>query len=141
MAFALTVNSLHILGTGPIQVRPSCSCEEARHGCLPAFVFSVPGQVFFRTSLNHLTGCQKQCCRQLRSHVIDGMLIKLNWLMQEQIFLGCIHVQASLYGAKKITMTRSQFPQVAQHLAKCPKDSCAQLRRAVLLNIRDNVRM
>jgi hypothetical protein len=116
------------------------NCEEARHGCTPAFVFSIQGQVHFRSALKHLTGCHKQSCRKLRGRVMEGMRLKLVWLLEQEILLGCIHIQPLLYGSRRITLRHQEFPIIARHLAQCPKESCAQLRRALLLKVRDTVR-
>lgn len=140
MSYALTLGSVHVLAGGPVSLKEDCSCEEARRGCLPAFVFSVPGQVRFRTALHHLSSCRRRSCVQLRARVIDSMSHKLAWLLVEDSLLGCVHIQPALYGSKKIILRRSDFPSVGRHLARCPKDSCAQLRRALLLTIRDTVR-
>jgi hypothetical protein len=140
MSYALTLGQVHVLSTSPVFMKQLCSCDEARQGCIPAFVFSVPGQVRFRTSLHHLIGCRRQSCRQLRSRVFDSMSDKLDWLITEESLLGCVHIQPSLYGRERITMQRKDFPVVARHLSRCPKESCAQLRRALLLTVRNGVR-
>jgi len=68
------------------------------------------------------------------------MTDKLEWLLTQERLLGCIHVQPALYGSKHVAMQRKDFPVIAQHLARCPKESCAQLRRALLLTVRENIR-
>ncbi len=140
MSLALTIGRLHVVAAGPIQVEEDCSCEEAQKACTPAFVFSVPGQVRFRTALHHLTTCRKRDCRSLRARVFSGMEEKLKWLFRQNCLLGCVHVQPLLYGQRKVLLQRRDFPQAARHLACCPKDSCAQLRRALMLNVRERVR-
>jgi len=140
MSLALTLSHLHVLAGSPVRVRVECSCDEARQGCTPAFVFSVPGQVRFRTSLHHLIQCRKLSCRNLRARVFSGMALKLRWLLAQECLLGCVHIQPSLYGKEHIIMQRKDFPLIARHLAFCPKESCAQLRRALLLKVRDEVR-
>lgn len=140
MSYALTLGGIHVLNSGPVSVRRFCSCDEARRGCVPAFVFSVPGQVRFRTALYHLIVCQRQACRRLRARVVDSMTNKLGWLLAEESLLGCVHIQPLLYGEERIVMQRRDFPAVARHLAYCPRESCAQLRRALLLKVRDSVR-
>ncbi|MBI4022221.1 MAG: hypothetical protein HY372_02595 [Candidatus Andersenbacteria bacterium] len=141
MSYALTLGEVYVVNNGPISVRRFCSCDEARRGCTPAFVFSVPGQVRFRTALHHLIVCQRQRCRRLRARVIDSMTMKLGWLLTEESLLGCVHIQPLLYGQERIIMQRRDFPTVAKHLARCPRESCAQLRRALLLKVRDTVRL
>lgn len=116
-----------------------CDCNEARRACMPTFVFSVPGQVRFRRALFHLTDCRRQVCRSLRAQVVAGMQHKLHWLFQETAMLGCVHVQPYLYGSERIVFDRKRFSAAANHLAYCPKESCAQLRRALLLSVRDRV--
>ncbi|HLD25842.1 MAG TPA: hypothetical protein VJC05_02265 [Candidatus Andersenbacteria bacterium] len=140
MSYALTLGSVHVLAGGPVVVNHTCNCEEARRGCLPAFVFSVPGQVRFRSALHHLSSCRRRACLQLRARVIDSMAEKLDWLLTEESLLGCVHIQPALYGRERIVMQRSDFPSVGRHLARCPKESCAQLRRALLLTVRDSIR-
>ncbi|MEX1997930.1 MAG: hypothetical protein WEA04_04655 [Candidatus Andersenbacteria bacterium] len=98
------------------------------------------GQIGFRHSLNHLASCQKRPCRRLKTLVMGGMLAKLQWLLHEECLLGCVLIQPYLYGTRRIILRRDHFPFVAQHLATCPKESCAQLRRALLLSVRDEVR-
>ena len=140
MSYTLTIGSLHVLTGDPFQVDEEYDCHGAREACMPSFVFSVEGQVGFRAALEHLATCNKQDCRTLRARVLDAMKIKLDWLLKEQSLLGCIHVQPALYGSRRIILRRSEFPILARHLARCPKESCAQLRRAVMLNIRDELR-
>jgi len=68
------------------------------------------------------------------------MALKLRWLLAQECLLGCVHIQPSLYGKERVIMQRRDFPLIARHLAFCPKESCAQLRRALLLKVRDEVR-
>ena len=141
MSYALTLDPFLSLADAPIpHWHDSCTCTDARALCAPSFVFSVEGQVGFRSALRHLASCQKRDCRHLRSHIITSMNSKLNWLISEECLLGCVHIQPALYGSKRVTMRRADFPSIAIHLAKCPKESCAQLRRSVLLRIRDELR-
>lgn len=114
-------------------------CKKAQHACMPPFVFSVSGQVEFRAALHHLITCRRRDCQQLRRKVLAGMTKKLRWLFGETVLLGCVHIQPYLFGASKITLDRHNFAAAAQHLAHCPKESCAQLRRAMLLTIREQV--
>lgn len=114
-------------------------CIQARRACMPPFVFSIIGQVEFRNALHHLARCSKRDCRRLRRQVLAGMLKKLHWLLGQATWLGCIHVQPYIFGARKITLNQRNFSATAQHLAHCPKESCAQLRRAMLLTIREQV--
>ena len=140
MSYTLTLGSLHVLTEEAESVQKECSCDEARLGCTPSFVFSVAGQVGFRTALHHLSTCQKMTCKSLRASVFTVTQKKLRWLMKEESMLGCIHVQPALYGAKKVLIDKKGFPIIAEHLSRCPKESCAQLRRSVLLDIRDALR-
>ncbi|MDZ4346130.1 MAG: hypothetical protein U1E51_27270, partial [Candidatus Binatia bacterium] len=84
MSYVLTVGSLHFLPGEALRVQEECSCEEARQGCLPSFVFSLEGQIRFRTALRHLAVCEKSQCRKLRRYVLGGMRDKLSWLMDEE---------------------------------------------------------
>jgi len=68
------------------------------------------------------------------------MKSKVTWLFKEECLLGCVHVQPMLYGAKKAHIQRKDLNTIAHHLGRCPKESCAQLRRALLLTIRDDLR-
>lgn len=140
MSYTLSIGQLHILGSDTEGVKEECSCQEARYGCAPPFVYSIPGQVGFRTALHHLIQCRRRSCRDLRSRVLKGMNDKLAWLMDEDSLLGCVHIQPTLYGAQRLIMRRRDFSAVAHHLASCPRESCAQLRRALLLTIRENIR-
>ena len=140
MSYALTLGSLHVVADTAEELDETCSCTEAQEQCRPSFVFSVAGQIGFRTALRHLATCPKTSCRTLRSRVFTTMQSKVRWLMKEESLLGCIHIQPVLYGGKRVIMARKDFAAIAQHLARCPKESCAQLRRAVLLDIRDELR-
>jgi hypothetical protein len=104
-------------------------------------VFSIKGQVGFRTSLDHLLSCRKRDCAILRKKVKDSMHSKLRWLFEEQVLLGCIHAQPFLYKSRSVVNLKEQrnFNAVAHHLAHCPQESCSRLRRALLLSVRDNV--
>lgn len=108
---------------------------------MPSFVFSVSGQTRFRSALDHLLACQKRECSVLRRKVKDGMREKLQWLFKEDVLLGCVHVQPFLYGSRHVSDVRQQrhFLPVAEHLAMCPHESCARLRRSLLLKVRDFV--
>lgn len=118
-----------------------CTCHQAQKRCMPSFVFSVAGQVGFRTALDHLINCTSRDCASLRKKVKDGMYDKLRWLFQEEVLLGCIHVQPFLYRSRSVNDIRKQrhFVTIASHLSQCPHESCARLRRSVLLKVRDNV--
>lgn len=115
------------------------ACHQARRACMPPFVFSVSGQVEFRRALYHMTSCQRRSCQSLRRKVLDGMTKKLHWLFGETVLLGCVHVQPYLFGARRVALDKHNFSAAADHLAHCPKESCAQLRRAIMLTIRDKV--
>ncbi len=69
------------------------------------------------------------------------MYKKLQWLFKEQVLLGCVHVQPFLYKAHRVVNLKDQqnFKGAAEHLAHCPHEGCARLRRALLLSVRDNV--
>jgi len=141
MSYALTLDPfLSLADTQVTHHTDTCACADARALCAPSFVFSIEGQVGFRSALRHLATCQKRDCRNLRSRVITSMNSKLSWLIHEECLLGCVHIQPALYGTRRVVMKRTDFPSIAAHLAKCPKESCAQLRRSVLLRIRDELR-
>ncbi len=140
MSYALTLRSLHVLSDTAEKIEEKLTCHGAREGCMPSFVFSIEGQIGFRSALQHLATCQKMSCRILRSSVFKAMQDKMRWLMKEECLLGCVHIQPSLYGSRRLLMDKKGFGAIARHLANCPKESCAQLRRAVLLDIRDDLR-
>lgn len=141
MSYALTIGSLHILTDGAGHTTEECECDVARDLCAPSFVFSVEGQVGFRTALEHLAGCRARGCSALKTELFNSMKTKLDWLFREDCLLGCVHVQPLLYGSRKASMQKKDFSAIAHHLARCPKESCAQLRRSILLTIRDNLRV
>lgn len=142
MAYSLTVGPVSVVGAGfaAEHTDEDCSCRQARERCMPSFVFSVPGQVHFRTALRHLATCNTRECQQVKGMVFDAMQQKLRWLFQEECLLGCVIVQPALYGARRVHIHKRDFTSIAGHLARCPKETCAQLRRALLLNIRDTLR-
>lgn len=116
------------------------SCHLAQKACAPAYVFSISGQVNFRRALAHLTRCQDPTCKALQPKIVASMRRKLRWLLEEDFLLGCIHLQPHLYGATHIIFRGAAFSDVAGHLSRCPHESCAQLRRALLLTIRTTLR-
>lgn len=116
-----------------------CDCATARRACMPTFVFSVEGQVRFRAALDHLVACRKNECVKLRRLVLRGMRTKLDQLFRESALLGCVHVQPNVYGARRVRLSRDNFTAVCQHLATCPREACAKLRRSLLLSVRDEV--
>lgn len=141
MSYTLALEPLSPLLDSPQTPKSeACDCASARVLCAPSFVFSIEGQVGFRSALRHLAGCQKRDCRVLRGRVMGSMRSKLSWLMHEECLLGCVHIQPTLYGTKRILLKPAEFPGIATHLSKCPKESCAQLRRSILLRIRDELR-
>lgn len=136
--------SLRLLGSflgdgGTSIVHEECDCSEARRACMPTFVFSAEGQIGFRQALDHLISCRKLECSRLRKQVIAGMRNKLEVLFDDSIILGCVHVQPSLYSVRSVRLHSDTFAVAARHLARCPKESCARLRRALLLTVRDEV--
>lgn len=139
MGYHLAIGSVHVWSFDGSGVKNKCNCKQAKGGCRPAFVFSIPGQVKFRTALNHLKTCHKRQCQRLRKEVFNGIKIKLDWLWEEGKLLGCVRIQPLLYGSSRIILKRKDFAFVAHHLANCPQESCAQLRRALLLKVRDRV--
>lgn len=140
MSYALSLGFVQIFPEGIAAIEEECSCETARTGCSPTYVFSILGQVEFRASLKHLASCEKKMCRSLRVKVRRGMLEKLNWLMHEHSLLGCVQIQPYLFGSKRVLLETKHFPYVANHLSICPRESCAQLRRALLLRVRESVK-
>jgi hypothetical protein len=140
MSYALSISSLNILTDSADQKTEECGCDVARDLCAPSFVFSIEGQVGFRTALEHLSSCRTRECGGLKVKLHDSMKNKLNWLFKEECLLGCVHVQPLLYGSRKASMQKKDFSAIAHHLSRCPKESCAQLRRSVLLTIRDDLR-
>jgi hypothetical protein len=80
-------------------------------------------------------------CSSLRKKVRLGMQKKLRWLFQQEALLGCIFVQPMLYRMAAVVDLdkKENFVAVAKHLSRCPQESCARLRRSLLLSIRDHV--
>lgn len=117
------------------------TCNEAHKSCMPAFVFSVAGQIGFRHALSHLVDCNKKECQGLRKKVRESMYAKIKWLFAENALLGCMECQTFLYGPKHpLNVTENKnFTLVARHLSECPQEPCARLRRSVLLTVRDSV--
>lgn len=140
MSYSIAIGPLQIIHDTAAPPR-SCSCSEAHKKCMPSFVYSVSGQVGFRSALGHLVECNKKECISLRKDVKQGMHAKLDWLFHESVLLGCVQVQPFLYKAKKAVDLRQQkhFNTVASHLAQCPQEACARLRRSLLLAVRDQV--
>lgn len=116
-----------------------CDCVQARRACMPTFVFSVEGQVAFREALAHVVTCRKKDCVKLRQLVLKGMRAKLETLFTETVMLGCVHVQPHVYGARRVRLSKDNLSAVCQHLAHCPREACAQLRRSLMLSVRDQV--
>ncbi len=116
-------------------------CGEAQKACMPAFVFSVAGQVGFRKALDHLVDCKKKDCLSLRKKVRESMHDKLKWLFSEHVLLGCMECQSFLYGVRQpLNLNENKnFAVIAAHLSRCPHEGCARLRRSVLLTVRDSV--
>jgi|GEM_PF-6140193 hypothetical protein len=141
MVYRLAISEVNVWGdsSSSINTDDINNCKQAKGGCRPAFVFSVPGQIAFRHSLSHLKECNKKCCQSLRKEVFVGMHAKLGWLMAEGRLLGCIQIQPVLYGASKVTLKKKDFSVVAHHLANCHQESCAQLRRSLMLTVRNQV--
>ena len=139
MAYSLVIGHWRIMEGSLLYVPEHCSCEKAKHACTPSYVFSVPSQIQFRAALQHFTTCNERSCRGVRNRVIASMRHKLAWLLSEDSLLGCVHIQPFLYGATRTTLDRTTFAPAAHHLARCPKESCAQLRRSLLLTIRNEL--
>ena len=140
MAYSLSLRLVPLPIFEPA-VQPLYSCHQAQKACMPSFVFSVSGQVNFREALHHLLSCQSRMCASLRKKVRQGMEEKLGWLWQEEALLGCIYVQPLLYRMAAVVDLgkKENFGAVAKHLSRCPQESCARLRRSLLLSIRDHV--
>ena len=140
MAIAITIGSSHILAARPRHMADDCTCETAKKRCMPPYVFSISGQVRFRSALEHASGCESRHCARLKKKILRGMRKKLAWLVSEEMILGCKAVRPLLYATNKVKLTIDDFDLAARHLSRCPDESCAQLRRAVLLTVRDTVR-
>lgn len=141
MSYSLAIGSIQVIpdDTGVQEV--IYTCEQTRRACMPSFVFSIAGQVGFRTALEHLIACRSRQCISLRKKVRESMHEKLKWLFEQDVLLGCLVVQPLLYKAhmpRNITQPQ-HFIAVANHLSQCPHESCATLRRALLLKVRDCV--
>lgn len=141
MPYSITVGVAQIVPPEAFYRPFECTCAEAQHACMPSFVFSVPGQINFRRALVHLLTCPKRACASLRKKVRAGMSKKLHWLFQQEALLGCITVQPFLYRTNSVLNLddKKNFTFVTKHLAHCPHESCARLRRALLLTVRSTV--
>jgi len=129
MPYRVTIGPFELLPAVAKPSTPTCTCREAKKGCRPMYVFSVSGQVRFRTTLHHLLTCPNSGCQKLFRHVVRGAQKKLKWLEQQEAELGCAHAQRIM----------DDIPRLAHHLASCPLETCSQLRRALLLTIRETV--
>lgn len=140
MSYSIAIGPLQIVQETATTPR-SCSCSEIQKKCTPSFVFSVAGQVGFRSALDHLVTCNKQHCSSIRKQVKESMHAKLKWLFKEEALLGCLEIQPFLYKEKRIVDLRQQkhFNPIASHLSQCPQESCARLRRSLMLAVRDQV--
>lgn len=139
MSYTIAIESVSVVGQEASS--GGFTCREAHKSCMPAFVFSVAGQVGFRNALEHLVDCRKKECQGLRKKVRESMHAKIKWLFAENALLGCMECQSFLYGSRQPMNLgeNKNFVLTAHHLAKCSHDSCARLRRSVLLTIRDSV--
>ncbi len=140
MSYSIAIGPLQLVTENTFEVRPF-SCQQAYKGCMPSFVFSIAGQVGFRSALDHLLICNTRHCATLRRKVKEGMQHKLGWLFDEEALLGCVHIQPFLYQETRASnmLEQRNFKVAANHLARCPNEACARLRRSLLLSIRDNV--
>lgn len=141
MAYSLSIGLAQVAPFNQYTREEVCTCHQAQKACMPAFVFSIPGQVNFRTALDHLLHCNSRICSSLRKKVRYGMQRKLQWLFQEEALLGCIYVQPLLYHMRKVVNLgkKENFLVVSKHLSRCPQESCSRLRRSILLTVRDAV--
>jgi hypothetical protein len=139
MSYTIAATSIEALGH--VTYPEVFTCNEAQKACMPAFVFSVAGQIGFKRALEHLVECRKKDCSALRKIVRESMHEKLKWLFSEHALLGCVECQSFLYGPRtplNVTETKN-FAITAHHLSSCSHEGCARLRRSVLLTIRDSV--
>lgn len=139
MSYTIAIESPDILTHQTTSVE--FGCGDAQKACMPAFVFSVAGQVGFRHALEHLVDCKKKDCVSLRKKVRESMYDKLKWLFSEHVLLGCMKCQSFLYGIRQpLNLNENKnFAVIAAHLSHCPDEGCARLRRSVLLTVRDSV--
>lgn len=137
--FILSLGSVNVLTPTGLISDFTYTCEDAAKDCRPQYVFSVPGQVGFRMVLNHVRMCNSLSCRTLKMQIYRGTEDKLGLLRESGKQLGCMSAQDLIYGRKGLCMRRKEFPRIARHLSYCPEEKCAQLRRAVLLTIRDQM--
>ncbi len=139
MSYTIAIEEATVLT--PNTLAQEFGCSEAQKACMPAFVFSIAGQVGFRHALDHLVDCKKKDCISLRKKVRESMHDKLKWLFSERVLLGCVECQSFLYGVRQPLNLHGNkhFTVVAIHLSRCPHEGCARLRRSVLLTVRDSV--
>lgn len=137
--YLLSLRDVNVLAPRGLMSDVSYTCEDAVRGCRPQYVFSVPGQVGFRLVLNHVRVCNTGSCRQLKKQIYVAVEHKLSLLIMDAKLLGCGEAQDLIYNTKKLCLRRKEFPSIAKHLSLCTEERCAQLRRAVLLTIRDQM--
>jgi hypothetical protein len=135
----LTFGLANYSKAGFAKVNQECSCEEVKRGLAPSFVFSEEGEIGFQSSLCHLAVCQKKSCLAFKQVVFAGIKTKLDWLMEDRVLLGCHFIRPYLYRGEKIVILKKNLDSILKHLGSCDTESCAKLRRAVLLRIRDEI--
>jgi hypothetical protein len=139
MSYTVAIESVSKVGqeTSP----DAFTCAETQKACMPAFVFSIAGQIGFKRALEHLVDCRKKECVSLRKKVRESMNEKIKWLFAEHVLLGCMECQSFLYGVRNpLNLNDNKnFSATALHLSACTHEGCAKLRRSVLLTVRDSV--
>lgn len=111
-------------------------CSSFRDACCPKIVFEQSAQAAFRKSLEHFGECMLPVCVAFQNYIHLVMLYKLRTMKLRGTVLGCESVKVFLYLNEDLYFPSSFFKSVALHLALCTDPSCAQLVRALLLEIR-----
>ncbi len=139
MSDLLTLGLVDYRKTRVLEVDKECSCEGIKKGLAPSFVFSEEGETGFQNALYHLSLCRKSNCLKFRKIVFSGIKNKLDWLVKENVLLGCHFIRPYLYEGKRSLMLKKDICVVFRHLSSCDTESCGKLRRSVLLTIRDEI--
>lgn len=114
-------------------------CHGVRRYCSPEIVYSAEAQENFRDALRHFASCLRAVCTVVQEKVSEVTQKKLLRMWERGTRLGCPLVTGELYGKDAVTFSLERFRPVATHLADCADPSCAKLRRALLLTIRDSL--
>lgn len=112
------------------------ACKQAKEWCIPFIVFDDVAAKNFREALRHMDVCREADCLALQEKVKAAMAVKLSWLKERGLLLGCSYARTGCLGSYAGELTSADFYEVIRHLSACEESLCVQLRRALLLAIR-----